>query len=91
MIASHIGPELARAADILIADYCAVKPGEAVLITADTASDMSVIEAVMNAADSLESKPVVNVIPPLPFQGFLQLFEEGIDFANLWKFSAIAQ
>ena len=71
MMASQIGPELARAADILIADYCAVKPGEAVLITADTASDMSVIEAVMNAADSLEAKPVVNVIPPLPFQGGL--------------------
>ena len=71
MMASHIGPELARAAEILVADYCAVKPDEAVLITADTASDMSVVEAVMNAADALHAKPVVNVIPPLPFQGGL--------------------
>ena len=71
MTTASISPELARAADILVADYCAVKAKEAVLITADTASDMSVVEAVMNAADSRGAKPVVNVIPPLPFQGGL--------------------
>ena len=71
MISSHIGPDLARAADILVADYCDVKAKEAVLITADTSSDMAVVEAVMNAADTLGAKPVVNVIPPLPFQGGL--------------------
>lgn len=71
MLASQIAPEVARAADVLVRDYSAVKPGEAVLITADTHSNMTVVEATLNAANNLGAKTVVNIVPRVPFQGGL--------------------
>ncbi len=68
---STIGPDVAKAAEILVCDYMAVTPKDSVLITADTRSDMAVVDAVMVAADNAGAKTVVNVIPPLPFQGRL--------------------
>jgi leucyl aminopeptidase (aminopeptidase T) len=65
------GPELAAAADVLLRDYMALRPGESVLITADTASDMTAAQAIMNAALVAGAKPSLMVIPQLPFQGAL--------------------
>ncbi len=65
------GAALARAAAALVQDHMAVRPGESVLITADTASDTAAVEAVLNAAALIGAKPMVSVIPQLPFQGKL--------------------
>ncbi|MCW5745858.1 MAG: hypothetical protein KIT36_06630 [Alphaproteobacteria bacterium] len=65
------GPELAAAADVLLRDYMALQPGESVLITADTATDMTAAQAIMNAAVVAGAKPSLLVIPQLPFQGAL--------------------
>ena len=43
---SAIGPALAAGADVLVRDYMAVKSGESVLITADTESDGTAVDAV---------------------------------------------
>ncbi|MEJ0068637.1 MAG: hypothetical protein WDO24_07840 [Pseudomonadota bacterium] len=48
-----------------------MKPDESLLITADTASDMAVVDAVLTAASLAGAKPMVSVIPQLPFQGKL--------------------
>jgi leucyl aminopeptidase (aminopeptidase T) len=71
MLASDIAPDLARATDILVRDYCAVKSDESVLITADTHTDMTVVAAALNAANNVGAKSVVNVVPRMPFQGGL--------------------
>jgi leucyl aminopeptidase (aminopeptidase T) len=70
MIARN-GAALARAAAVLVQDHMAVRSGESVLITADTASDLSAAEAVLNAAALAGAKPMLSVIPQLPFQGKL--------------------
>ena len=63
--------ELARAADILGRDYMAVRPKENVVITADTATDMFAVEAVLNCVQRIGAKGMVITIPQLPFQGTL--------------------
>jgi 2,5-dihydroxypyridine 5,6-dioxygenase len=49
----------------------AVGADEAVLITADTATDMQALDAVFNAVDAARARPVSAIIPQLPFQGGL--------------------
>ena len=71
MLTQPNGPELARAARTLVSDYLAVREGERVLITADTATDMVGAEVVMSAALGVNAKPALLVIPRLPFQGAL--------------------
>ncbi len=71
MNASAIGPELARAANVLVKDFLAVEEGESVVITTDTAGDRMVADAVLNAAVLAGAKPGIFVIPQLPFQGGL--------------------
>lgn len=63
--------ETHKAADSLVADYMAVKSGESVLITADTATDPAAVEAVFRSAHGLGAKVAVMTIPQLPFQGGL--------------------
>ena len=65
------GPELAYAADVMVRDYFCVKPGDNLLITADTATDRDVTDAVMNAAHTIGAKPAVMTSPQLPYQGAL--------------------
>ena len=65
------GPELAYAADIMVRDYFCVKPGDNLLITADTATDRDVVDAVMSAAHTIGAKPAVMTSPQLPYQGAL--------------------
>ena len=71
MLSAPIGPELANAADIMIKDYMAVNAKHTVLLTADTSSDMTVVAAILNCADTTGAKTVVMGIPPLPLQGTL--------------------
>ncbi|WP_455707913.1 hypothetical protein [Mesorhizobium sp. ORM8.1] len=52
-------------------DFMAVSANEAVLITADTSSDMVAVQAVMQAVVAAGARPTVLVIPTLPFQGAL--------------------
>ena len=68
---NNYGPELLRAAEVMLSQVLDTKPGECVIITADTASDMRTVEAVQNAARGLDAKVMVTVIPQLPFQGAL--------------------
>jgi hypothetical protein len=62
---------LQRGAAALVADHMSVAAGESVLITADTASDMAAVEAVLTAAHRQDARPMVALIPQLPFQGKL--------------------
>ena len=71
MLLSKLGPELARAAEAMTRDVLLIKSGEAVLITADTASDMGAVEAIQNAARNLDAKVALLITPQLPFQGAL--------------------
>jgi 2,5-dihydroxypyridine 5,6-dioxygenase len=63
--------DVARAADVLVRDYMAVRAGESVLITADGATDTTVSEALMVAVARADARPSVLTIPRLPFQGAL--------------------
>ena len=54
--------ELQRAADKLIRDIFAVKKDEVVVITADTGSDMELVNAVASSAYSAGAKPMVITI-----------------------------
>jgi len=64
-------PDLARAAERLVRDQMAVRPGEGVLITTDTAADASAAHAVFAAAGAAGARPNLMVLPQLPFQGKL--------------------
>ena len=62
---------LARAAEVLVGDYMAVRAGEDVLITADTAGSANVAHAVLTAVESAQARPMLVTLPQLPFQGRL--------------------
>lgn len=71
MMTSPNSAKIQRAAEILVEDQMWMKTGESVLITADTASDQATVEAVFNAAVKAGGRPMMAVIPQLPFQGKL--------------------
>ena len=64
-------PGLPMAAEILVRDYMAIVADEHVLITADTAGDPAVYQALMNAAEQAGAQAAILVLPQLPFQGRL--------------------
>ena len=67
-----LGPELARAAGVLVRDMMCVRRGESVLLSADSATDARAIEALQNAAyDAGARVATVTLTPPLPLQGGL--------------------
>jgi 2,5-dihydroxypyridine 5,6-dioxygenase len=63
--------DTAFAARMLVADQFCVKPGETVLVTADSGTDRAAVEALLAAAASEGAKAVLMLIPQLPFQGKL--------------------
>ncbi|MDX3906378.1 MAG: hypothetical protein QHC78_11885 [Pigmentiphaga sp.] len=63
-------PTLPHAVRSLL-DYMSVKPGETVLITADTGTDMKVADALFLGALDLDAQPAIVRMPQLPFQGQL--------------------
>lgn len=64
-------PRLSRAADCLVRQQFAVKPGESVLITANSDVDHAMVDAVVQAVERCGGKPLVALAPALPFQGGL--------------------
>jgi hypothetical protein len=66
-----VRPETLRAAEILVGDYLSIKRNDAVVITADDASDPETVGAVLAAAVKVGARPAVLSIPQLPFQGSL--------------------
>jgi leucyl aminopeptidase (aminopeptidase T) len=63
--------DVARAADVLVRDYMAVRPGEVVLVSADTATDPALAEALATAVARADARGAVLTIPRLPYQGGL--------------------
>ncbi len=64
-------PRLIRAARTLIGEQFDAQPGEGVLITADTHTAPALTEAIAAAVLGRGGRPVIAVIPQLPFQGGL--------------------
>ena len=69
---TEIGPDLTRAALILMRDMMCVVEGEHLLITADINTERRAAEALASAAYSLGARvATMTLAPPLPFQGGL--------------------
>ena len=49
--------DVAAAATVLVRDYMAVRAGEDVLITADTATDPALAEALLTAVSHADARP----------------------------------
>src|SRR5438105_13161370 len=62
---------LAVAASFIVRDFMCVKPGEQLVITADSASDSRAVQALLEAAKVAKARAAVLTIPQLPFQGAL--------------------
>jgi len=62
---------LIRAADTLVNDHFAIRPGEDVLLTADTTTEHALLDCIAGSVLRAKARPVVVVAPQLPFQGGL--------------------
>ncbi len=62
---------LTHAVRVLVSDHFCTQRDESVLITADTATDLALVTALVDAAASVGANPAVITIPRLPFQGTL--------------------
>ena len=92
--------ELGKAADILTRELFKLKEGETFVITADTESDMRVVEATARAAFSLGAKPMViwtpaalgvgaaadPMLPQEALVGALKGADAWVEFNNQWIF-----
>lgn len=63
-------PDLDKAADALV-DYMGTKPGDSVVITADTSTDTRAIDAIFRRLQALQARTVILTMPRLPYQGAL--------------------
>jgi leucyl aminopeptidase (aminopeptidase T) len=63
--------DTSRAARALVCDQFCVQPGETVVVTADSATDQSAVEAVLSAASGAGAKTLLMLIAQLPYQGKL--------------------
>lgn len=66
--ASSIGMQ---GAGVLVRDHFCIKEGEAVVITADTTSDESAVNAIWSASVAAGTRPMLLKLPKLPYQGRL--------------------
>ena len=62
---------LAVAANFIVRDFMGVKPGEQMVITADTATDPRAVQALLEAGKVQKARVAVLTIPQVPFQGAL--------------------
>lgn len=62
---------LAVAASFLVREFLAVKPGEQMVITCDTATDPRAVQALLEAGKVQKARVAVLTIPQLPYQGAL--------------------
>ncbi len=69
MVASTL--DIDRGAEVLVSDYMNVQPGDLVVITADSGSDMAGVQAVFSAVARANAKPSIVIVPQMPFQGRL--------------------
>ena len=90
--------ELGKAADILARELFKLRPGETIVITADTESDARVVEATARAAFSAGAKPMVIWLaspqgvgkaadPMLPQEALVGALKEAdawVEFNNQW-------
>ena len=63
MTEGYLSYEVQKAAMKLVRDVMLVKEGENVVVTADTSTDMRVVEAVMKAAYTIGAFPVLVKYP----------------------------
>ncbi len=69
---TDLGPDLSRAASILMREMMCVVSSEHVLITADINTEKRAVDALVNAAYEIGAKIATIILsPPLPFQGGL--------------------
>ena len=92
--------ELGKAADILTRDLFKLKPGETIVITADTESDERVVDATARAAFSCGAKPMViwlaaplgvgkaadPMFPTESLYGALMGADAWVEYNNQWIF-----
>ena len=64
-------PRLLRAADHLVKESFAVRPGESVLITADPLTEHRLLDAVAGSVARAGARPLIALAPQLPYQGGL--------------------
>lgn len=64
-------PRLTRAADALVKQHFGVRPGESVLVTADSHTEHTLLSAIADAVAGAGAKLHLATAPPLPFQGAL--------------------
>ena len=90
--------ELGKAADIVVRDLFALKPGETFVITADTECDLRVINATARAAFAAAAKPMVilhaaplgvgkaadSMLPVAALAGALKGADAWVEFNNQW-------
>jgi len=90
--------ELGKAADILIRELYQTKPGEEIIITADTETDMRVVKATARAAFAVGAKPMViwtasplgvgkAADPMLPVEALTAALKEAdawVEYNNKW-------
>ncbi len=62
---------IARGAQALVTQQFGVRPDEGVLITCDGSTETALIDALVTAVSASGAKPLVTVLPKLPFQGAL--------------------
>lgn len=90
MANDRLRPELFSAAQAFLVDYLNYKGSEQLVITGDTAGDQAVIEALNAAAIAAGGRPLVIIIPQLPYQGkladpYLQpALGAAVNMADLW-------
>jgi 2,5-dihydroxypyridine 5,6-dioxygenase len=90
--------ELGKTADIIVRDLFELKPGETLVVTADTESDERVVDAVARAAFACGAKPLVvwtasplgvgkAADPMLPVESLTALLKTAdawVEFNNKW-------
>lgn len=65
------GVHVSKGAYGLVEDHMCVSAGESVILTADTASDLAAIEAIVRAVREADAQIAVIILPQLPYQGAL--------------------
>jgi 2,5-dihydroxypyridine 5,6-dioxygenase len=90
--------ELGKAGDILCRELFALKPGETIIITADTESDPRVVDATARAAFACDARPLVMwwgsplgvgkaadaMLPVKPLAAALKEADAWVEFNNKW-------
>lgn len=86
----HNRHHLTKAAETLISGHFAVTAQETVLVTVDTRTETALIDALFAAITRVGAKPMIVLIPQLPFQGALadpylpEALSAAADVSDVW-------